>query len=351
MSAAPLLMPSGPTRPTADPRQLRPGREALVRPVAIFGAAAALTGLAFLVTPLSGAFGYAICTYLTFVALFAWDTVRREGRTAGWDRVITVVVTTCGLCTIVPLAIIVLYVVTKGIAGLSGNFFRQSMASVGPLDPASQGGAYHAIIGTLEQVGLASLIATPLGLLTAVYLSEAEGMARPGKTARLSRTVRLLVTMFIIRLHQGYSGLAAALALSVLMLPTVARTGEEVLRIVPGGLREASLSLGAPLWRTVLKVLMPAARSGLITAVILGVARIAGETAPLLMTALGSDAVNKNPFHGVQSALPLFAFQRIRNAAPSEISRGWAGALVLIALVLTLFTLARVLGSLKRKGA
>jgi phosphate transport system permease protein len=367
MSAAPLLMPPGPTRPTADPRQLRPGREALVRPVAIFGAAAALTGLAFLVTPLSGAFGYAICTYLTFVALFAWDTVRREGRTAGWDRVITVVVTTCGLCTIVPLAIIVLYVVTKGIAGLSGNFFRQSMASVGPLDPASQGGAYHAIIGTLEQVGLASLIATPLGLLTAVYLSEAEGMARPGKTARLSRTVRLLVdamsgipsivaglfiyTMFIIRLHQGYSGLAAALALSVLMLPTVARTGEEVLRIVPGGLREASLSLGAPLWRTVLKVLMPAARSGLITAVILGVARIAGETAPLLMTALGSDAVNKNPFHGVQSALPLFAFQRIRNAAPSEISRGWAGALVLIALVLTLFTLARVLGSLKRKGA
>ena len=367
MTATPLLVPPAPARPTADPRRLRPGPEALVRPTVIFGAAGALTGLAFLVTPLSGALGYVVCTYLAFVALFAWDTVRREGRTAGWDRVVTVAVATCGLCTIVPLAIIVLYVVTKGIDGLSGNFFSQSMASVGPLDPSSQGGAYHAIIGTVEQVGLASLIATPLGLLTAVYLSEAEGMARPGKTARLSRTVRLLVdamsgipsivaglfiyTMFVLKLHQGYSGLAAALALSVLMLPTVARTGEEVMRIVPGGLREASLALGAPLWRTVLRVLMPAARSGLVTAVVLGVARIAGETAPLLMTALGSDAVNKNPFHGVQSALPLFAFQRMRNAAPSEIQRGWAGALVLIALVLTLFTLARALGSHKRKGA
>jgi phosphate transport system permease protein len=160
-----------------------------------------------------------------------------------------------------------------------------------------------------------------------------------------------IYTMFILKLHQGYSGAAASLALSVLMLPTVARTGEEVLRIVPGGLREASLALGAPLWRTVLRVLMPAARSGLVTAVVLGVARIAGETAPLIMTTLGSDALNKNPFHGVQSALPLFAFQRMRNAAPSEISRGWAGALVLIALVLVLFTLARVLGSHKRKGA
>jgi phosphate transport system permease protein len=330
--------------------------------------AGVVTALVFLATPLSGALGYVLCTYVAFIALFTWDTIRREGRTAGWDRAVTVAVATCSLCTVVPLVLIIVYVVGKGIPGLSGNFLTQSMDSVGPLDPASLGGAYHAIIGTLEQVGLAMLIATPLGLLTAVYLAEAEtAAASRGKTARLSGVVRLLVdamsgipsivaglfiyTMFILKLHQGYSGVAASLALSVLMLPTVARTGEEVLRIVPGGLREASLALGAPLWRTVLRVLMPAARSGLVTAVVLGVARIAGETAPLIMTTLGSDALNKNPFHGVQSALPLFAFQRMRNAAPSEISRGWAGALVLIALVLVLFTLARVLGSHKRKGA
>jgi phosphate transport system permease protein len=158
-----------------------------------------------------------------------------------------------------------------------------------------------------------------------------------------------IYTMWIVRFHEGFSGLAAAMALSVLMLPTVARTAEEVIKLVPNGLRESSLALGAPEWKTTTRIILPAARSGLVTATVLGVSRIAGETAPLLMTAFGSDAVNTNPWHGPQSALPLFAFQRVRNAIPTQIARGWAGALVLIVLVLALFTLARAAAARGRK--
>ncbi|HLF41580.1 MAG TPA: phosphate ABC transporter permease PstA, partial [Acidimicrobiia bacterium] len=241
----------------------------------------------------------------------------------------------------------------------SGAFFTQTMDTVGPLDPPTVGGARHAIIGSLQQVGLAAALATPLGLLTAVHLTESDG--------RLARVVRLLVdamsgipsvvaglfiyTMWVVRLDQGFSGLAAGMALAVLMLPTVARTAEEVIRLVPNGLREASLALGAPEWRTVLRIVIPTARSGIVTAAVLGGARIAGETAPLLMTAFGSDSANSNPFEGAQSALPLFAFQRVRNAVPSQIARGWAGALVLIVMVLALFTVARAVGARARKVA
>jgi phosphate transport system permease protein len=159
-----------------------------------------------------------------------------------------------------------------------------------------------------------------------------------------------IFTMFVLKFDQGFSGLAAAMALSVLMLPTVARTAEEVIKLVPDGLRESSLALGAPQWKTVTKIVLPAARSGLVTATVLGVSRIAGETAPLLMTSFGSDSVNVNPLHGAQSSLPLFAFQRVRAALPTQIARGWAGALVLIVLVLALFTLARAVAARGRKG-
>jgi phosphate transport system permease protein len=253
---------------------------------------------------------------------------------------------------------IVIYVVGKGLGGITRSFFTETRESVGPNDPATVGGAKHAIIGTFEQVGLATLLATPLGLMTAVHLTESRG--------RLARVTRVLVdamsgipsivaglfiyTMWIVRFHEGFSGLAAAMALSVLMLPTVARTAEEVIKLVPNGLRESSLALGAPEWKTTMRIILPAARSGLVTATVLGVSRIAGETAPLLMTAFGSDAVNTNPWHGAQSALPLFAFQRVRNAIPTQIARGWAGALVLIVLVLALFTLARAVAARGRKG-
>ena len=364
MNATTTTSPDAVTAPARVPDQRRPRRpgrlrpQAFRRPLAALAVAAVSVAAVFTVTPLSGLVGWAVVTYPAFLGLLAADTGRREGQVAARDQVATVLVATCGLITVVPLLLIVGYVVSQGIKGLSGAFFSQTLESVGPLDPPTMGGARHAIVGTVEQVGLATLLATPLGLLTAVHLTESRG--------RLSRVVRLLVdamsgipsivaglfiyTMWVVRLQQGFSGLAAAMALAVLMLPTVARAGEEVLRIVPASLREASLALGAPQWRTVLRVVLPAARNGIVTAAVLGVARIAGETAPLLMTAFGSDSLNTNPFRGAQSALPLFAFQRVRNAVPSQIARGWAAALVLIVIVLTLFTVARALAARARKA-
>jgi phosphate transport system permease protein len=139
----------------------------------------------------------------------------------------------------------------------------------------------------------------------------------------------------------GFSGFAAALALSVLMLPTVTRACEVVLRLVPSGLREAAYALGAPRWRVVLQVVLPTARSGVSTAGILGMARSVGETAPLILTAFGASILNTNAFSGPQSSLPLFIWQNVRNSDPGQVRRGQAGALALVALVLVLFVLAR----------
>jgi phosphate transport system permease protein len=288
--------------------------------------------VAFALTPLSGAVGWALCSYVGFVVAASLDTYRADGPVAAKDSVATVLVFTAGVCTVVPLVLIVGYVLSKGLPGITKAFFTETLEQAGPADPATIGGAQHAIIGTVQQVGLATVLSTPLGLLTAIHLNESRGpLAR-------------------ITLDQGFSGLAAAMALSVLMLPTIARTADEVINLVPDSLREASLALGAPQWKTVSRIVLPAARSGLVTATVLGVSRIAGETAPLLMTAFGSDGVNTNPFDGPQSSLPLFAFQRVRAALPTQIARGWAGALALIVLVLTLFTVARVIATRGRKA-
>ncbi|HEU5450310.1 MAG TPA: phosphate ABC transporter permease PstA [Acidimicrobiia bacterium] len=330
----------------------RTPRELLERPLIIAGSVGVAMALLFAVTPLSGRLGWVLCTYGGFIVLDALDNCQRYGSVVAKDRIATVLIATAGLCTVVPLILIVGYVVSNGLGGITTNFFTETLEAVGPADPATVGGAKHAIIGTLQQVGLATLLSTPLGLFTAVHLAESRG--------RLARVTRVLVdamsgipsivaglfiyTMWVVRFDQGFSGLAAAMALSVLMLPTIARTAEEVIKLVPNGLRESSLALGAPEWKTMLRIILPAARSGIVTATVLGISRIAGETAPLLSTAFGTDSVNTNPFTGPQSALPLFAFQRVRNAVPAQIARGWAGALVLIALVLILFTIARAAG-------
>ena len=254
----------------------------------------------------------------------------------------------CAAVAVVPLVLVAVYTAQRGLRGLTAQFFTQSMKGVGPLDPT--GGAYHAIIGTIEQVGLASLIAVPLGLLVAIDLVEySRGM--------FSRIVRFVVDVmtgvpsivaglfifafWVLGLHQGFSGLAASFALAVLMLPVVVRSSEEMLRIVPGALREAALALGVPKWRTVIRVVLPAARDGIITGVMLAVARVTGETAPLLLTAFGTQVVNTNPFKGAQSALPLFVYQQAGSAFVVNVNRAWAGALTLILLVVLLNILAR----------
>jgi phosphate transport system permease protein len=202
-------------------------------------------------------------------------------------------------------------------------------------------------------VGLATLIAVPLGISTAVFLSEFRNSfaARPVRmivdamSAIPSIVAGLFIyAAFIIQFHQQQTGLAAALALAVLMLPTVTRTSEVVLRLVPGGLREASLALGGGDWATVRRITLPTARAGLLTAVILGIARVVGETAPLILTSLGNTAFNGDPFKGKQDALPLFVYRLIRFPQTASIQRAWTGAFVLLGLVLILFIIARIIG-------
>jgi phosphate transport system permease protein len=220
-------------------------------------------------------------------------------------------------------------------------------------------GILHAIVGTLEQVAIAAAIGVPIAIATAVFLNEVGGrnwftrLVRTVVTA-MSGTPSVVAGIFIysilILTHVlSYSGFAASLALIVMLLPSVTRVVEEVLRVVPGGLREASLALGAPQWRTVWSVVLPTARSGVVTAVLLGVARIVGETAPLLFTAFGSQVLNANPFDHPQGALPLVIWSDVRQANNIDITIAFQAAFVLMAIVLILFVAARIFGRTKSK--
>ncbi len=192
----------------------------------------------------------------------------------------------------------------------------------------------------------------PLGLITAVYMTEVGGvMAKFVRTVIEAMTALpdliaglFIYTVLIVALHEGRSGIAAALALAVTMLPIIARSSEVVLRVVPGGLREASLALGASRWRTVLSVILPTARPGLGTALILGIARGIGETAPVLITSGASTFFNAKPFNGEpMNSLPLFVYTGVRSGEPNYITRGFGAASVLLAVVLVLFVVIRVL--------
>jgi phosphate transport system permease protein len=303
-------------------------------------------------TPLSGMVGFFVSWYALFLAT-AWFIAReRVGAIQARDRLVGIVVATVGLGMLIPLGLIVGYTVMRGYHAFRPQFFTQDQSRVGPLSSATQGGGSAAVAGSLEMVGIAVVLSVPLGVATAVFLSEVGG--------RLARPVRMIVdamsaipsivaglfiyAAFIIALHQTQTGLAAALALSVLMLPTVTRTAEVVLRLVPGGLREASLALGGGDYSTFRRVVLPTARSGILTAVILGVARVIGETAPLILTALGNTSFNANPLKGKQDALPLFVYRLIRFPQTASIDRAWTGAFVLLGIVLVLFIAARLIG-------
>jgi len=311
--------------------------------------------LFYQLTLLSGAFGFGLCWYACFLAVFWVVTNQVVDRSAATDRVITTVVGSCAAVVIGALLYIVIWVFIRGVAHFTIGFLWRTLADYQPAEGTSlfnQVGVGHAIVGTLEQVGLAAAMAVPLAFLTAVFLNEVGGFG--------TRFVRTIVTamsgvpsivagvfiyaIFIVPHTLGYSGFAAAMALFVLMLPSVTRTTEEVLRVVPGGLREASLALGASEWRTVRQVVLPTARSGLVTAVVLGVAIAAGETAPLIFTAFGANTLNANVFHGPQGALPLVLYQNIFQAQAVVQQVAFTAAFVLLVLVLILFVVARLLG-------
>ena len=302
--------------------------------------------------PLSGALGFVVAWYFFFLVV-SWIAVREvRGSIRAKDHLARVLVWSGASLAIVPLVLIVGYVVGKGYHALRVQFFTEDQRYVGALSDSTEGGGAHAIIGTLQQVGIASLIAVPLGITTAIYLNEVKGrLAKPLRTVvdAMSAVPSIVAGLFvyaawILALGNQQTGLAGSLALSVLFLPTVTRTAEVVLRLVPGGLREASLALGGTEWRTTSRVVLPTSRSGLVTAVILGVARVIGETAPLILTVGGAFIMNWNPLSGKQDSLPFFVFRLIRFPQESQIARAWTGALVLMILVLVLFVVARAIG-------
>ncbi|MFI5895317.1 phosphate ABC transporter permease PstA [Actinoplanes sp. NPDC051513] len=282
---------------------------------------------------------------------------RIEGRRAARNRAWRSLIYSACILAILPLASVVWTLVSKGAARLDGDFFNSSMNNIGARD--ANGGAYHAIIGTLEQVGVATLIAVPLGVLGAIYLVE-YGRGRFANTVRFFVDVMtgipsIVAGLFILSFwvlivspwfnngQPRYSGFAAALALSVLMLPTIVRSTEEMLRLVPGPLREGAYALGVPQWKTILKIVVPTALPGIVTGVMLAIARAAGETAPVLLVAGGAAAINFDPFNGNQSSLALFVYQQAGDASKYAPARAWTAALTLVTLVLVLTIAAKML--------
>ena len=288
-----------------------------------------------------------LAALLYVVALTAVSAVYEGGRVAR-DRLATALVTAAFVAAVLPLFSVLGYTIVKGVAKLSPYFFLHSMRNVGPRDDT--GGMYHAVIGTIEQVGLASLIAIPVGVLTAIYLVE-YGRGRLATVVTFFVDVMtgvpsivaglFILAFWVLLLHRGFSGFAGSLALAILMLPVVVRSCEEMLKLVPHELREASLALGVPRWKTILRIVLPTALTGIVTGIMLAVARVTGETAPLLLTVLGNDSINPNPFSGAQSAIPLFVYQENAKGLAFATSRAWAAALTLIFIVLVLNLVAR----------
>jgi phosphate transport system permease protein len=258
------------------------------------------------------------------------------------------------LLALVPLASILVEVTIKGVGAIKGlSFFTQPP----PGDAtASGGGIANAIVGTLIMVGMAALVFVPLGILGAVYLSEFASNNRLSRAVRFFSEVMtgvpsIMVGVFaygliVVYMHH-FSALAGAFALGLIMWPIVLRTSEEMLRRVPTSVREASLALGTPKWRTVLKVVLPSAAAGLTTGSMLAIARAAGETAPLFFTALGSEFISFKITQPM-SALPLEIYAGATSPYAEQVQRAWAAALTLIALVLALTLVARFVTA--RKG-
>lgn len=248
-------------------------------------------------------------------------------------------------------------VIVRGTAAFRMSLLTQDAATVESGSELSLGGLGHAIVGSVIIVGLASVIAVPVGILAALYVTEVRGRLTPFVrffVQAMSGVPSIVAGLFVYAalIVSGiiqFSGLAGALALAILMLPTVARTAEEVLLLVPDDLRTAALALGSTQRRVVFKVVLPTARTGLITAAILGIARVAGETAPLMLTAFGSTTYNFNPVSDSMSALPLYIFTEMLLGTDNDVARAWVACLVLMVMVGVLFAIARIASSkLKR---
>jgi phosphate transport system permease protein len=324
--------------------------------LALWGCIAGALGLVWVaydrLLPFSGPVGFFVCWYVVFLLGYGAVSAMSQPRPVVLDRLAAAMIHGGAAIVFAAVLTTIVYTFLRGYHALAHlNFFTQSMATASQTGPLTQGGILHAMVGTLIEIGIAIVVSLPLGVGTAVFITEVGGpFARVVRTVVEAMTAMpdilaglFIYTVLIVRLGVQTSGFSAAMALSVMMLPIIARSSEVVLRVVPGGLREASLALGASRWRTVWRVVLPTARSGLATALILGIARGIGETAPVLIASGESNYLNFNPLHNPMNSLPLFIFQGYESGLTEMILRAWGAASVLLALVLILFVTARLL--------
>jgi phosphate transport system permease protein len=305
--------------------------------------------LVFWLTPFQGRADFLVFFLAAYLAIQTVISGIVEGRRRAVDRFVLALVVGSFLLALAPLLSVLGFTIARGAKRFDVTFFTHSMSGVDEADAA--GGAFNAIIGTLEQIGIATAIAVPFGLLVSIYLTE-YARGRFGRMVSFFVDVMtgvpsivaglFILAAWVLALGFGYSGFAGSLALTVLMLPTVVRSAEEMLKLVPPSLREGGLALGLTRTRVVLRIVLPAALPGIVTGIMLAVARIAGETAPLLLTVFGNVTTNTNPFSGAQSALPLFVFNEAGNNNQTAVDRAWTGALTLIILVMVFNLLARL---------
>jgi phosphate transport system permease protein len=255
------------------------------------------------------------------------------------------------MTVIVLMVSVVWSVIERGSAAISLQFITQNNVYISGTTSLEYGGLGHAIIGTLLVVGLTTIIAVPIGIATAIYLTETRGRNRSiirTLIQALSGLPSVVAGLFIyaMLIASGitqFVGYAGSLALLPLMLPTITRVAEESLLLVPQELRNGALALGSSAWRAFYIVTMPAAKSGLVTAVLLGIARVIGETAPLLVTTFAANSTNLNPFSGSIATLPTYLFTYLANTFDTAIQRAWGAAFVILILVAILFVAARLL--------
>ena len=310
------------------------------------------------VTGLNGKLGWVAAFFFSYVSVSFIAEYRRAGKPAAQDSLLTSISRFAIFLAIIPIVSILTTVISKGWRGLHWGLFTQDMSQATVNSPIKEGGMLAAIVGTLIMVGLALIFTLPISILTALYLTEIKGkFARPIRflVQAMSGVPSIVAGLFILSsivypVTGERSGLMGALALSILMIPTVARTAEEVLLLIPNDLREAGLALGATQWRTVAMVVVPAVKSGLVTAIILGIARVIGETAPILLVSGGGDATNFNPVSGPMGSIPFYVWNAfLLGGSEESTQRTWAGLLVLLLWVLILFTIARYISSRSQK--
>jgi len=324
---------------------------------ALLGSVAGALGLTWVVyeriLPLTGVVGFWLVWFAAFLLLYGAVTALMWGARSVADRIATAFMVMVGVFIVFIVVDQVAYAVFRGHSAIFHlNFFTQDSLNAVESTQLNDGGILEALIGSAEQMAIATVIAVPLGILAALFLVEVGGpMARPVRSLIEAMTSLpeivaglFIYALFILTFHLQQSGFAAGLALMIMMIPFVARSSEVMLRLVPDTLREASYALGSSQWRTVWSVVLPTARSGLTTAVVLGMARAIGETAPILLTSGFTAYVNADPFHGWQTSLPLYIYETVREPANIQHVRAFGAAVVLIALVLVLFAIARILG-------